>query len=72
MSVRFLLARVAKLEQARTSPWLRLIGPIDEFDAYIRDGIALGELDPRDAPVVLASVRRWQAEELRSDSNWGG
>lgn len=59
MSVRAMLARVQRLEQCRTPSWLRLIGPIDEFDAYIREGIALGKLDPRDAPIVLASVRRW-------------
>ena len=62
MSVRAMLARVKRLEQARTSPWDRLIGPIEEFEASIRDGIALGNLDPRDAPEVLASVRRWVQE----------
>jgi hypothetical protein len=64
VSVRAMLARVQRLEQARTSPWDHLIGPIEEFDAYIRDGIAVGQLDPRDAPVVLASVRRWVREAL--------
>jgi len=59
MSVRSLLGRVQRLEQARTSPWDRLIGPIEEFEAFVRDGIALGKLDARDAPVVLASVLRW-------------
>lgn len=59
MSVRHLLARVQRLEQARTSPWDRLIGPIEEFDAYIRHGIAVGKLDATDAPFVLACVRRW-------------
>lgn len=59
MSVRAMLARVQRLEQVRTSPWDRLIGPIEVFDAMICDGIALGELDPTDAPIVLASVRRW-------------
>lgn len=62
MSVRAMLARMQRLEQCRTPSWLRVIGPIEVFDAYIRDGIAVGELDPRDAPVVLASVRRWMSE----------
>lgn len=59
MSVRAMLARVQRLEQASTSPWHRLIGPFEDFEAMVHDGIALGQLDPRDAPVVLASVRRW-------------
>lgn len=59
MSVRAMLARVQRLEQTRMPSWLRLIGPIEEFDAYVRDGIAMGQLDPIDAPIVLASVRRW-------------
>lgn len=64
MTVRGMLARVQRLEQCRTPSWLRVVGPIDEFDAYIRNGIAVGELDPRDAPVVLASVLRWVREAL--------
>ena len=64
MSVRSLLARIQRLEEARTSPWDRLVGPIEEFDAYVRDGIAAGKLDPKDAPVVLASVRSWIRQEM--------
>lgn len=59
-----MLARVQRLEQVRTSHWDRVIGPIEEFDAYVRDGIALGQLDPNDAPVVLAAVRRWVREAV--------
>lgn len=62
MSVRAMLARVQRLEHARTSPWDRLIGPIEEFDAFMREGIASGNLDSRDAPVVLACVRQWVRE----------
>lgn len=62
MSVRAMLARVQRLEQARTSPWDRLFGPIDELDAFVREGIAQGQLDPIDTPFVLASVRRWLLE----------
>lgn len=57
-----LLARVRQLEKGRESPWDRLVGPIEEFDAFINDGIAQGQLDPRDAPIVIASVRRWVRE----------
>lgn len=62
VSIRAMLARVQQLEQSRSSPWLRLIDPVEEFDAYIRDGIALGQLDPTDAPTVLASMQRWVRE----------
>jgi hypothetical protein len=62
VSVRAMLARVQRLEQCRTPSWVRLIGPIEEFDAYIRDGIAMGQLDSTDAPIVLASVGRWVRE----------
>jgi hypothetical protein len=57
-----MLARVQRLEQARSSPWDRLIGPFAEFQAMIHDGIALGKLDPTEAPIVLACVRRWVKE----------
>jgi hypothetical protein len=57
-----MLARVQRLEQARTSPWDRLIGPMQEFEAMVHEGIALGQLDATDAPMVLASVRRWMRE----------
>ena len=64
MSVRTMLARVQRLEHVRTSQLVRRIGPIEEFDALVRDGIAAGQLDARDAPMVLASVRRWVREAL--------
>ena len=59
MSVRAMLARVQRLELTGGSAVARLIGPIDEFDAFIRDGVATGKLDSTDAPFVLACVRRW-------------
>ena len=64
MSVRAMLARVQRLELTGGTALARLIGPLDEFDAFIRDGIAVGKLDPTDAPVALASVRRWVREEV--------
>ena len=57
-----MLARVQRLEQARASPWDRLIGPIEVFEAEIYEGITLGKFDPTDMPEVLASVRRWVRE----------
>lgn len=59
MSVRAMLGRVQRLEQSRVSGWVRLIGPTEEFDAFVRDGVATAKLDPIDAPFVLACVRRW-------------
>lgn len=56
--VRSMLARVARLE-AKVSPWTRLIGPIEEFEAEVQAGIADGRYDSRDMPLILASVKRW-------------
>ena len=54
-----MLARVQRLELTGGTALARLIGPLDEFDAFIRDGVAMGKLDSTDAPIVLACVRRW-------------
>ena len=59
MSVRAMLARVQRLELTGGTALARLIGPLDEFDAFIREGVAMGKLDPTDAPFVLACVRHW-------------
>lgn len=58
-SPRALLARVAKLEQAKASVLVRLIGSIEQFEADTLAGMASGTFDRRDMPIVLASVRRW-------------
>jgi hypothetical protein len=63
-SPRALLARVTKLEQAKVSAVLRLIGSIEQFEADTLTGLANGILDHRDMPVVLASVQRWVREGL--------
>lgn len=57
--VRTLLGRVRRLEQAQVSPWLKLLGPVEEFEATVQAGIREGRYDPRDMRTVLASVRRW-------------
>lgn len=59
-----MLARVQRLELTGGTAVARLVGPLDKFDAMIRDGIALGRLDATDAPVVLACVRRWVRDAL--------
>ena len=57
-----MLYRVRKLELSRIPPWHRLLGPIEEFEAEVQAGMAAGRYDPRDMPLVLASVQRWVRE----------
>jgi len=69
-SVRSMLARVARLEQARAaprSPFEEAFGSVDAWAAEIEAGIAAGTYDAIDMPVVITCVRRWHAEGL-----WGG
>jgi hypothetical protein len=60
--VRALLDRVRKLEQARVSPWARLIGTPEDFAAKAQAGIDAGTYDRLDMPSVVASVLRWVRE----------
>lgn len=64
--VRSMLARVARLEQARVSPLLRLIGTPDEFAAMVQTGVDAGIYDRRDmaqvVPGVLSWTRNWYGE----------
>ena len=64
MSVRAMLARVQRLEQARapTSPFALALGSLDAWEAEMRRGIDAGLLDARDTPMVMMAVRRWHAE----------
>lgn len=64
MGARGLLARVAKLEQARvpTSPFERWYGSLDAFSDEVRAGIEAGAYEPTDMPVVIAGVERWHRE----------
>jgi hypothetical protein len=66
MSVRSLLGRVTRLEQARSSPWQRFFGTPEEFAADMQRGMDAGTYDKRDMPAVVASVQRWWRNEL-----WG-
>lgn len=62
MSVRGLLVRVRKLEQARMprpSPFVRLFGSFATFEAKCRDEMAEGALD-RDFP--LEALARWERD----------
>lgn len=68
-AVRSLLARVQRLEQARTaprSPFEAAYGSFDGFAGEVQAGIASGTYDERDMPLVLNCLRRWH-----SDGVWG-
>lgn len=63
MTTRALLARVRKLEAERVSPILAKLGGeegLAEFESEVAVGSAEGRYDPRDAPVVVACIRRWR------------
>lgn len=62
MTTRALLARVRKLEAERVSPILAKLGGeegLAAFEAEVAAGMKDGRYDPRDTPVILASLRRW-------------
>jgi hypothetical protein len=69
-SLRALLARVARLQQARVAPrslFEREYGSFDAFDAFeegARAAMAAGVLDTRDMPAILNAIRRWHVEGL--------
>lgn len=62
--VRAMLARVQRLEQARsqTSPFERAFGSLADWEAECQSGIGEGRLDSRDMPVVMMALRRWHSE----------
>jgi hypothetical protein len=64
MSVRAMLARVQRLEQARrpTSPFEIWFGSVDAWEAECQSGIDAGLLDRTDVPFVMMAVRRWHSE----------
>lgn len=61
-SVRGLLERVRRLEQARESPYLRFFGTPEDFEAEINTGIEAGIYERADMTIVLASVLKWMRE----------
>jgi hypothetical protein len=68
-AVRSLLARVQRLEQARTaprSPFEAAYGSFEAFAAVTQAGIDAGQFDSREMPLVLNCIRRWH-----DDGVWG-
>ena len=65
-STRALLVRVALLELARapTSPFECWFGSLEAFTDKARAGIAAGEYDSTDMPVVITSIERWHSDRL--------
>lgn len=60
-------ARVAKLERGRRtgSPIAAAFGSFATFEAHCEAEITAGRLDPRDFPVVIMCLRRWE-----DDGTW--
>jgi hypothetical protein len=56
VGVRSMLARVQRLEHAKVSPLLRLIGTPEEFAAKVQAGVDAGIYDPRDMVQVVPGV----------------
>lgn len=63
--VRSMLARVRRLESARTmvSPFVRAFGSLDAFVDATQAGVDAGVLDRRDMADVVACVHRWHRDE---------
>ena len=67
--VRSMLTRVRRLEQVRTpvlSPIVQAFGSFDAFTAWTEEQVEAGALDPRDMPVVVSCLARWER-----DGTWG-
>lgn len=59
-----MLARVRRLEAVRapSSPFVREYGSFEAFTAWAEGQIEQGVLDPRDFPVVILCLRRWERD----------
>jgi len=69
VGIRSMFSRVVKLEQARApvlSPIAIAFGSFDNFTAWVDEQMAAGVLDPRDFPIVVHCLRRYEA-----DGTWG-
>lgn len=64
--VRSMLARVRRLETARTmvSPFVRAFGSVEAFEADVQTRVDAGALDRRDMADVVACVQRWHRDEV--------
>lgn len=63
--VRSLLARAARLEQARApaaSPFVSIFGSVNGFTAMAQVAMDAGTLDRRDGPHIIAGVARWHRD----------
>lgn len=66
-NVRALLTRVAKLEASRVaprSPFELVYGSMDAFADKVQADMAAGKLDSTDAPILIASLRRWHKDRV--------
>jgi hypothetical protein len=68
MSVRAMLARVQRIEQARCfrSPFTAAFGSFEAFEAWSEVEMGEGRMDRADFPVVLHCLARWER-----DGTWG-
>jgi hypothetical protein len=65
MSVRSMLARVQRLEQARTAPrslFEAAYGSLDAFETDTRAAIDVGELCSIDMPIIIDCINRWHKD----------
>jgi hypothetical protein len=65
MSVRSMLARVQRLEEARVAPrslFEAAWGSLDAFEADTRVGIDAGELCGVDMPIIIDCIKRWHKD----------
>lgn len=72
-SVRSMLGRVQKLEQARRaphSPFEVSAGSVEAWAAEVQAEIDGGRLDRIDMPVVITCVRKWHADGLWHGLRW--
>jgi hypothetical protein len=58
-AVRPMLARIQRLEHAKLSPLLKLIGTPEQFAARCQAGVDASVYDRRDMPGVIAGVLSW-------------
>ena len=72
MTVRAMLARVQRLEQARClrSPFALAFGSFEAFEAECRAEIHAGRLDRTDFPVVLHCLARWERDGTWQSGTW--
>jgi hypothetical protein len=65
MSVRSMLARVQRIEHARTAPRSLIeaaYGSLDVFEADTRAAIDAGELCSIDMPIIIDCIKRWHKD----------